>query len=158
MNYHTLHSGPWGPLLIGWEDDALVSIGPYREDIPCVSLSLLALEAAQQLDEYIQGRRTCFDLPIRLRGTEFQIAVWNALRQIPYGEVRTYGQIAEAIGNPKAARAVGQAANRNPLWLLVPCHRVVGRDGRLTGYAGGLAMKQALLELEQHHKSTPEAP
>lgn len=158
MVSYSLYSSPWGPLLIGCDRDAVVSVRPFRESIPCAPPSVLSAQAAAQLDEYFRGHRTTFDLPVRLEGTEFQKSVWNALTRIPYGEVRTYGQIAAAIGNPKAVRAVGQAANRNPLWILIPCHRVIGKNGTLTGYAGGLAMKQALLELEQQQNHTPEAP
>ena len=103
----------------------------------------------RQLQEYFAGSRTSFDLPIKPKGTPFQLAVWQALEEIPYGETRTYGNIAAAIGNPKASRAVGMACNRNPLWIVIPCHRVVGSNHNLTGYAGGLSMKRALLELEQ---------
>ncbi len=105
--------------------------------------------AATQLREYAEGRRTTFDLPLAPKGTSFQLAVWNALLQIPYGETRTYGDIAAMIGKPKAARAVGMACNRNPLPILIPCHRVVGKDGKLTGYAGGIDLKQQLLHLER---------
>ena len=102
-----------------------------------------------QIQAYFLGQCTHFDLPILLKGTDFQLAVWNNILQIPYGETRTYGQIAASIGKPHAARAVGQAANRNPCWIIVPCHRVVGQNNQLTGYAGGLDMKRALLALEQ---------
>ena len=102
-----------------------------------------------QLQEYFEGKRTSFDLPILPKGTPFQLAVWKRLLEIPYGEVRTYGQIAAEIGNPKSSRAVGQAANRNPLWIVIPCHRVIGKNHSLTGYAGGLDMKRRLLQLEQ---------
>ena len=86
-----------------------------------------------------------------VQGTDFQKSVWHALQQIPYAQVRTYGQIAQALGRPGAARAVGQACNRNPLWIVIPCHRVIGKNSALTGYAGGIALKQELLELEQKH-------
>lgn len=102
-----------------------------------------------QLDEYAHGRRQEFDLPMRLVGTAFQSQVWNALRTIPYGETRTYGEIAAQIGHPKASRAVGAACGKNPILLLVPCHRVVGHNGSLTGFAAGLELKQMLLNLEQ---------
>ena len=101
-----------------------------------------------QLAEYFSGSRREFHLPLRPRGSGFQQRVWQALQQIPYGQTRSYSQIAEAIGAPKAARAVGLACNRNPLLILIPCHRVVGRDGRLVGYAGGLDRKERLLSLE----------
>ena len=90
-----------------------------------------------------------FDLPLRMQGTPFQQKVWAALREIPYGETRSYGQIAAQVGNPKAGRAVGMANNRNPIAIIVPCHRVIGANGSLTGYAGGLNVKQELLALER---------
>ena len=113
--------------------------------------------AYTQILEYLQGNRTYFDLPLAPSGTAFQRKVWDALSQIPYGEVRTYGSIAAAIENPGASRAVGMACNRNPLWIVIPCHRVIGRNQNLTGYAGGLAIKQALLNLEhQYVKNAPD--
>lgn len=105
-------------------------------------------EAEKQLQEYFAGTRRSFDLPLAPAGTPFQRAVWDALRAIPYGETRTYAQIAEAIGNPNACRAVGMANNRNPIAILIPCHRVIGANGSLTGYAGGLDVKERLLALE----------
>ncbi|HPV01204.1 MAG TPA: methylated-DNA--[protein]-cysteine S-methyltransferase [Clostridiales bacterium] len=111
----------------------------------------LIKEAAKQLGEYLEGKRKVFDIPIQLEGTPFQKAVWQALLGIPYGETRTYGEIARHIGNPKAARAVGMANNRNPVAVFVPCHRVIGADGRLVGYASGLDMKKRLLDLERKH-------
>ena len=158
MISHTSFASPYGPLMIGWEDESILFIGPYLEDVPCVPPSGPAIAAMAQLDEYFRGQRSCFDLPFLLIGTEFQKSVWNYLIRIPYGQVRSYGQIAAAIGSPKAARAVGSACNRNPLWILIPCHRVVDKNGSLTGYAGGLTMKQALLDLEKLHKTSPEAP
>jgi methylated-DNA-[protein]-cysteine S-methyltransferase len=105
--------------------------------------------AAQQLDEYFQGRRARFDLPLDLgQGTAFQRAVWQALLTIPAGATTSYGALASALGNPRAMRAVGAAVGRNPLAIVVPCHRVVGGNGSLTGYAGGLDRKRALLQLE----------
>lgn len=109
----------------------------------------LLQKAAEQLREYFEGRRNAFDLPLSLCGTKFQQADWQALQTIPYGETRSYKQIAEQIGNPKACRAVGMANNRNPVMIIVPCHRVVGHDGKMVGYAGGLDTKKYLLELEQ---------
>lgn len=105
-------------------------------------------DAAAQLAEYFAGKRKAFDIPLSLRGTRFQESVWKALREIPYGETRNYQQLAAAIGNEKAARAVGGANNRNPVLIFVPCHRVVGKDGTLVGYAGGIGRKQYLLEME----------
>ena len=105
-------------------------------------------DVAAQLDEYFDGRRRSFDLELDLAGTPFQRAVWAALCGIPYGETRTYGDVAAALGRPSAARAVGAANGRNPVSIVVPCHRLVGSTGALTGYAGGLARKRALLDLE----------
>lgn len=105
-------------------------------------------DAAQQFGEYWAGERTGFDLPLAPAGTDFQLRVWNALRSIPYGETRTYGWIAEALGQPTAVRAVGLANSRNPLSIIVPCHRVVGASGALTGYAGGVDRKRFLLDHE----------
>ena len=104
--------------------------------------------AIQQINEYLQGTRKTFDLPFQLNGTDFQKSVWNALCQIPYGETRSYQQIADTIGNPKAVRAVGMANNKNPLPIIIPCHRVIGKNGKLVGYAGGIEIKTKLLELE----------
>lgn len=108
----------------------------------------LLREASGQLDAYFAGRLKVFSLPLAPKGTDFQQKVWNVLRQIPYGETRTYGEIALLAGNPKASRAVGMANNRNPLPVFIPCHRVIGTNGSLTGYAGGLDVKLKLLQLE----------
>lgn len=105
--------------------------------------------AARQLQEYLAGVRARFDLPLAMAGTEFQYRVWQALLDIPYGETRSYSQIAAAIGRPLASRAVGQASNRNPLPVIVPCHRVIGAGGSLVGYGGGLELKEYLLLLEK---------
>lgn len=107
----------------------------------------------KELEEYFSGERTRFTIPLAPKGTSFQQTVWQALLEIPYGETRTYRQIAERIGNPKACRAVGLANSRNPIWILVPCHRVIGKNGSLTGYAGGLDKKHFLLELERENGS-----
>lgn len=102
-----------------------------------------------ELEEYFAGARRSFDLPLRTAGTPFQRAVWEALLAIPYGQTRTYGELARALGRPGAARAVGGACHVNPICILIPCHRVVGAGGALTGFAGGLEIKKALLELER---------
>lgn len=111
----------------------------------------LTNRTANELQEYLAGKRTAFDIPLAPAGTEFQHAVWKALQNIPYGQTRSYADIAAVVGNPKATRAVGSANNRNPIAVLIPCHRVVGSNGKLTGYAGGLALKQRLLDLERAH-------
>ena len=120
---------------------AAARTGPER---PCPVLA----ETARQLAEYFAGQRRVFDLPLAAAGTPFQQRVWAALRAIPYGQTRSYGQIAAAIGSPGACRAVGMANNRNPIMIIVPCHRVIGADGRMVGYAGGVRIKEYLLRLE----------
>ncbi|AVF73040.1 methylated-DNA--[protein]-cysteine S-methyltransferase [Vibrio alginolyticus] len=106
-------------------------------------------QAVTQLDEYFAGLRNEFDLPLAATGTDFQNQVWQALTTIPYGETWSYQDLANAIGNPKAVRAVGLANGKNPISIVVPCHRVIGKSGKLTGYAGGVERKQRLLALEQ---------
>jgi methylated-DNA-[protein]-cysteine S-methyltransferase len=115
----------------------------------------LIQKAAAQIKEYFDGKRKQFKLPLAMHGTEFQLAVWHALQDIPYGETRSYKEIAASIGRPKAVRAVGMANNRNPISIIVPCHRVIGHDGKLVGYGGGLPLKQYLLELERATKLLP---
>ena len=116
-------------------------------DAPAMPTPLLH-EAEQQIMAYLEGKRKQLDFPIRMVGTPFQQRVWRALQQIPYGTTCTYGEIATAIGNPRASRAVGIGCNRNPLLLIVPCHRVIGVSGKLTGFAYGTGAKRWLLELE----------
>lgn len=109
----------------------------------------LIKEAARQIDEYLDGCRTEFRLPLNPQGTPFQKSVWDALQRVYFGETRTYKQIAEAIGNPRSCRAVGLANNKNPIAIVIPCHRIIGSNGKLTGYAGGLDVKEKLLMLER---------
>lgn len=142
------YSSPFGPVQIGHRDGRIISIRCGSSAAPHMPSEVSEL-ANLQLQEYFAGKRTAFDLPLELEGTPFQLAVWKAMLEIPYGETRTYGQLAAAIGRPAASRAVGQAANRNPIWIVIPCHRIVGSNHSLTGYAGGLSMKGALLELEK---------
>jgi methylated-DNA-[protein]-cysteine S-methyltransferase len=108
----------------------------------------ILLETERQLSEYFAGKRTQFELPLEPRGSEFQKRVWRALREIPFGKTRSYRDLAEAIGSPKASRAIGAANGKNPLSIVVPCHRVIGTDRTLTGFAGGLETKATLLALE----------
>lgn len=110
----------------------------------------LLKEAIKQLNEYFDGKRKEFDLPLAPKGTEFQKKVWNALKEIPFGETRSYGEIARRIGNEKASRAVGMANNKNPIMIIIPCHRVIGANGKLVGYAGGIDIKEKLLNLEKN--------
>lgn len=140
---------PLGRLTIASDGRALTQVLFGEQAAPGANVpSSLTNEAATQIQQYLAGKRTRFDLPLNPAGTPFQLSVWNALRDIPYGQTRTYAQIAEAIGSPKAFRAVGGANNRNPLPIVVPCHRVIGADGDLVGYASGLHIKRFLLDLE----------
>ena len=152
MAHSASYSFPIGSLTVGYEDGAVVSlkIGPCADvsDNP----SLFSDQVAMELQEYFEGKRTRFTFPLRLDGTDFQKAVWQALLGIPYGQTRTYSQVAAAIGRPKASRAVGIACSKNPIWIAVPCHRVIGKNNALTGYAGGLDLKQRLLNLEKSIK------
>lgn len=116
----------------------------------------ILLEAEKQLNEYFAGQRTRFELALDFQGTEFQKQVWQALLEIPFGETRSYGQIAQALGNPKSVRAVGAANGRNPISIIAPCHRVIGASGALTGFAGGLEAKAFLLTLEGHKFSSSQ--
>jgi methylated-DNA-[protein]-cysteine S-methyltransferase len=116
-----------------------------------VNPSALISEAVKQLTEYFSGTRKIFDLPVHPAGTEFQQKVWNELLRIPYGQTVSYGQIAANIANPKASRAVGGANHCNPVSVVIPCHRVIGANGQLTGYGGGLEMKKMLLDLERNN-------
>ena len=138
-------------MLASEEEGMLTSLGFADEvSLPAaLSPTPLLLEAQRQINAYFSRALKQFNLPLKLRGTPFQMAVWNHLREVPYGQTVTYGQLARQAGNPKSARPVGGAMHRNPIGIIVPCHRVVGAGGRLTGYGGGLFRKQALLNLEQ---------
>lgn len=114
--------------------------------------SLILSKAATELEEYFTGKRQIFDIPLEPVGTDFQKKVWQALLEIPYGETKSYKEIAIAAGSPKGCRAAGMANNRNPIAIIVPCHRVIGADGKLVGYAGGLDLKLELLNLEVKYK------
>ncbi len=132
------------------EDNGTAVTAVYMcEKMQSGEMSALTEKALLQLGEYFGGKRKRFDLPLELHGTEFQKKVWNALCGIPYGETRSYKEIARIIGNPKAVRAVGGANNRNKLMIVVPCHRVIGANGSLTGYASGTDVKKKLLDLEK---------
>lgn len=141
---------PLGRMLLAQEEEELILVEfdatPLKNwqqaDTP------LLVQAKAQLSEYFAGTRQEFTLPLSPKGTPFQQKVWAALQTIPYGQTRSYGEIARQIGSPKAARAVGMANHHNPIAILIPCHRVVGQNGALTGYAGGLERKKALLQLE----------
>ena len=148
MTFSTQFSSTVGPLVLEGDDRALRRVGFGEPDAPQGDARAVA-DAAIQLEQYFAGERTEFDLDVELEGTPFERRVWDEVRAIPYGETATYAEIAERIGRPGACRAVGRANGRNPVALIVPCHRVIGSDGSLTGYAGGLEMKRALLDLER---------
>lgn len=141
---------PVGNLRISASGKGIVEIAFTDEEVTAfyANDNKFLAEACQQLKEYFAKERTNFDLPLDVVGTEYQISVWNELQKIPYGEVRTYQDIATALGNSKAVRAVGMANNRNPVCIVVPCHRVVGKNNKLTGYAAGIDKKEYLLKLE----------
>lgn len=147
------HPMPWGCLLIEEQGEALTSIRYQPLDRPVTysraTDSVLLREACAQLDAYFAGRLRRFDLPLTPQGTSFQRRVWEELRRIAWGQTCSYGEVALAAGCPRGARAVGMACNRNPLLIVVPCHRVVGADGSLVGFGEGLDLKSRLLELER---------
>ncbi|MFA5514065.1 MAG: methylated-DNA--[protein]-cysteine S-methyltransferase [Sphaerochaetaceae bacterium] len=146
-----IYSLPIGPVLIAQEDGFITEVAPYKNEIKSKGEkkeTALTNKAFSQLKEYFNKERKIFDLPLNPTGTQFQKQVWHALSEIPYGETRSYKDIAVAIGNPKASRAVGMANNRNPISFIIPCHRVIGADGSLVGYGGGLDLKVKLLKLE----------
>lgn len=140
---------PFGLLKIGYEDSDVVFLKKIEKTVEYGKNTILTDMVYTQVMEYLNKKRTYFDFPYKLNGTEFQKKVWEQLLAIPYGETRTYKDIATAIGNPKASRAVGMANNKNPITIFIPCHRVIGSNGNLTGYAGGLDMKKALLDIEK---------
>ena len=150
MRYAWVTKTPIGKLTLVQENEALVQVhfGEVLQGEERQKTALLA-QAEQELDEYFQGVRKSFTICLAPKGTPFQQKCWNALCAIPYGQTRSYLEQAQAVGNPKACRAVGMANHRNPLPIFIPCHRVVGKNGTLTGYAGGLDMKEMLLQLER---------
>lgn len=155
MNYYTYYQSPNGQMTIQANDIGLLGawfeiqttqpqeLGAYSDDHAILNQTKI------QLEEYFSGSRTQFDLPLAAKGTDFQQSVWQALCKIPYGETWSYQQLADEIGNPKAVRAVGLANGKNPISVIVPCHRVIGKNGKLTGYAGGVETKEKLLQLER---------
>jgi methylated-DNA-[protein]-cysteine S-methyltransferase len=162
--YYCYLDTPIGELLLAGDDDGLCLVsfpeGAMRRDPePDWIYNEKPFTAArQQLTEYFAGERRTFDLLLKLSGTEFQMSVLQALQEIPYGETTSYADIAERVGRPKAVRAVGAANGRNPIPIIVPCHRVIGSHGDLTGFGGGLDTNEALLRLEAEHSQFPNVP
>jgi methylated-DNA-[protein]-cysteine S-methyltransferase len=155
MLWQTSVASPVGPLRLVASDTALVAVHfpiekhPRRLEADNTAQHPLLERARRELDEYFLGRRRSFEVPLALEGTPFQLEVWNALRRIPFAEVRSYGALARAIGRAAAVRAVGRANGSNPIPIFVPCHRVIGTDGSLTGFGGGIECKRWLLDHER---------
>ena len=157
MMRYTYMESPVGRLLLAGDEAGLHRIGfpqgkntpepkpDWRNEAKCLD------GVSRQLEAYFAGELREFDLPLKMDGTPFQIKVWRALQDIPYGETISYGELARRIGNPKGSRAVGLANGRNPIPIVVPCHRVIGSNGKLVGFGGGLTTKEALLGLERKH-------
>lgn len=144
------YKSPVGMLCIEEEDDVIISLYlDLNTDTSADKETPVLKNAVRQLEQYFKGERQEFDLPIKLKGTDFQLKVWTALRHIPYGETCSYGEIAKKIGNSKASRAVGGANNKNPILIIVPCHRVIGADGSMVGFGAGIGVKEYLLNLER---------
>lgn len=146
---------PLGEMALGEEGGKISRLWLRAQDAPKAepdSPTPLLRQAARQLEEYFAARRKVFDLPLNPQGTPFQQKVWRALCAVPYGQTASYGRIAAAVGSPKACRAVGMANHANPIAIFIPCHRIIGSDGSLTGYGGGLDIKRALLALEAIHR------
>ena len=149
MNWQAYAETPIGGLGITGDEDGVRTISFHAEPGPTDREARCVL---QELDEYFRGDRRTFDVPLSPKGTPFQLAVWRELQRIPYGETRTYAQIAQSIDRPSATRAVGAANGANPIPIIIPCHRVIGSSGSLTGFGGGLDVKRALLALESGQK------
>lgn len=151
-NYVTRYDSPFGPITLQSDGHALTGLD-FGDRLPTGGQTLQLFDRAKlELDEYFAGKRKIFTLPLATKGSPFQQKVWDALLRIPYGETCSYADIALEIGNPKAFRAVGMANNRNKIGIIIPCHRVIGKDGTLVGYAGGLEFKLALLDLEKRYR------
>jgi methylated-DNA-[protein]-cysteine S-methyltransferase len=157
--YYCYLATPIGDLLLAGDEEALTLVGfpqgsMRRDPEPdWIYNEKPFAEVRRQLNEYFAGERKTFELPLKLTGTEFQVQVLEELQRIPYGETKSYRDIAESIGRPKAVRAVGAANGRNPIPIIIPCHRVIGSHGELTGFGGGLATKEALLRLEAENSA-----
>lgn len=152
--YRTYYDSPIGRLWIEVDEEAITAL--YLEQKGVIEeseteSSALLDKVKQELIEYFAGKRKEFDIPVRLQGTAFQVDVWNGLRNIPYGTTYSYSELANAVGRPNACRAVGGANNKNKILIVVPCHRVIGKNGSLVGFGAGLSAKEYLLELEKNN-------
>jgi len=148
---------PIGTIGIAENNGAICRVYINNRDVPpdfAITETPLISDAASQLNDYFTGKRCNFELLLSYSGTDFQRAVWSSLTEIPFGETRSYSDIAESVGNPRACRAVGMANHRNPLPIIIPCHRVVNNNGKLGGYVGGVQAKQYLLDLEKRYDKT----
>lgn len=153
MRYAQIYNTAIGDICIVQEDEAVIGLGiagKLKPENVIWKETPLLRQAIVQLTEYFAGERRNFTVRLHTAGTAFQEKIWGLLQEIPYGETRTYGELAAMAGSPKGARAVGMACNRNPVMLFIPCHRVIGSDGSLTGFGGGLPVKKKLLELEKN--------
>lgn len=155
MNYE-IYNMKIGKILIGEENGKIIRIEMFKENLKTDKNNrketAVIIKTKNQLEEYFGGKRKEFNVPLEVNGTEFQEKVWRALLEIPYGETRSYLDIAKKIGNPKAFRAVGMANNKNKIMIIIPCHRVIGSNKKLVGYAGGLEVKEKLLNIEKTFK------
>lgn len=162
MTYHTTMPSPLGDILLTADEQGLIGVnfqdakGAKKPPRGSIEAAAPFREAVRQIEAYFRGELKDFDLPLSPAGTPFQRDVWNALCAIPYGKTISYGELARRLGKPSASRAVGAANGRNPLPIVVPCHRVVGSDGRLTGYYGGTHLKEYLLRLEKRAGDRPD--
>ena len=141
-----------GRIKIAQEGDAIVEINVTDSEKESEKETPLIKKTIKELEEYFEGKRKTFDIPVSIKGTEFQEKVWKALLKIPYGETKSYEDIAKMVGCPKGARAVGMANHNNKIIIIIPCHRVIGKNGKLVGYAGGLPVKEKLLQIESNYK------
>jgi len=153
MKSYFIYSSKIGEIYIAGEKDFITDVGFGSIDHKINETEIIH-KTYIQLDEYFNGKRKSFDIPLRIEGTPFQEAVWHVLLTIPYGETRSYKDTAEQIGRPNACRAVGNANNKNKISIIIPCHRVIGANGSLAGYGGGLEIKKKLLEIERKYQNS----
>jgi methylated-DNA-[protein]-cysteine S-methyltransferase len=150
-------SSPLGNIFLSTQDDSISELRFTTEEVSKEPLNSLLTEAKKQLDDYFSSKRKTFNLPVVLSGTPFQYQVWEAVNKIPFGQTTSYLKLSQVLGNPAAIRAVGAAIGANPILVIIPCHRIIGTNGQLTGYAGGLDRKEKLLELEGRPRQAKQA-